>query len=88
MELTDEVVIVFGNPRAGTKLMQADPRVGIDLPLRMLVWSRGGQTLVGYNDPEELAASYDLIVQTATLQSMSSLLHRLAGTAAGSDGQQ
>ena len=33
MDLPDEVVIVFGNPRAGTALMQADPRVGIELPL-------------------------------------------------------
>ena len=56
MELADEVVLVFGNPHAGTMLMQADPRVGVELPLRMLVWSQGGQTLVGYNDPKELAA--------------------------------
>jgi uncharacterized protein (DUF302 family) len=37
MELADEVVVVFGNPRAGTLLMQQDPRVGIELPLRLLV---------------------------------------------------
>jgi uncharacterized protein (DUF302 family) len=43
MDLPDEVVIVFGNPRAGTGLMQADPRVGIELPLRMLVWNQDGR---------------------------------------------
>ena len=34
LELADEEVVVFGNPRAGTPLMAADPRGGIELPLR------------------------------------------------------
>jgi uncharacterized protein (DUF302 family) len=59
MDLSNEVVIVFGNPRAGTPLMQADPRVGIELPLRVLVWDQDGQTLVGYNDPRDWAGPYD-----------------------------
>ena len=36
LELPDEVVLVFGDPAVGTALMQADPRVGIELPLRLL----------------------------------------------------
>lgn len=83
MDLPDEVVIVFGSPRAGTPLMQADPRVGIELPLRMLVWSEGGQTIVGYNDPTSLAGAYDLTTQARTLDAMSSLLQALANEAAG-----
>jgi uncharacterized protein (DUF302 family) len=47
MELADEVVVVFGNPSAGTPLMQKDARVGIELPLRILVWDEEGQTIVG-----------------------------------------
>ena len=41
MELAAEELVVFGNPRAGTPLMQSDPRIGIELPLRMLVWEDG-----------------------------------------------
>jgi len=41
LELAGEVVVVFGNPRTGTPLMQQDPRIGIELPLRMLVWIAG-----------------------------------------------
>jgi uncharacterized protein (DUF302 family) len=41
LELAEEEVIVFGSPRSGTPLMQSDPRVGLDLPLRMLVWRQG-----------------------------------------------
>ncbi len=51
MELPDETVIVFGNPRAGTPLMRDDPRVGIELPLRMLVGDSGDGTQLGYRDP-------------------------------------
>lgn len=83
MDLADEVVLVFGNPRAGTPLMQADPRVGIELPLRILVWNQGGETIVGYNDPKSFADAYNLTSQAATLDAMSSLLHALAHHAAG-----
>jgi uncharacterized protein (DUF302 family) len=84
MDLSNEVVVVFGNPRAGTLLMQADPRVGIELPLRVLVWDHDGQTVVGYNDPRSLVGPYDLTTQAAVVDAMSSLLKRLANDAAGS----
>jgi uncharacterized protein (DUF302 family) len=85
MDLPDEVVILFGNPRTGTPLMQADPRVGIELPLRLLVWSQDGQTIVGYNDPKDLGGAYDLTTQATTLDAMSSLLDALANEAARRD---
>jgi uncharacterized protein (DUF302 family) len=48
--------LVFGNPRAGTPLMQAVQTMGIDLPLRALVWrDEAGATWLGYNDPAWLA---------------------------------
>jgi uncharacterized protein (DUF302 family) len=37
LQLADEEVLLFGNPRAGTPLMQSDPEIGIELPLRVLV---------------------------------------------------
>jgi hypothetical protein len=40
--------------------MQADPRVGIELPLRMLIWQDPDGTHVGYLDPRELADRYAL----------------------------
>jgi uncharacterized protein (DUF302 family) len=83
MELADEAVVVFGNPRAGTPLMQKDARVGIELPLRILVWDEGGQTIVGYNDPRDLAGAYALSSEAPTLEAMSSLLLAMAGEAAG-----
>ena len=83
LELAPEEVVLFGNPRAGTPLMQSDPRIGIELPLRMLVWQDDDGALLGYNDPVELDGRYDAEQHHATLESMSALLAALAADAAG-----
>ena len=45
-------VILFGNPRGGTPLMQANQTIGIDLPLKALVWQdASGKTWLSYNEP-------------------------------------
>src|SRR6516225_1412362 len=45
-------VLIFGNARGGTPLMQSAQTIGIDLPLRALVWQDGsGNTWLSYNDP-------------------------------------
>jgi uncharacterized protein (DUF302 family) len=43
MERAAEEVVLFGNPRVGTPLMQTDPRVGVELPLRLLIWEDGAR---------------------------------------------
>ena len=82
LELADELVLVFGNARAGTPLMQSDPRIGIELPLRILVWSVADGVAVGYRDPRELAAGYDVAQQTETLERMAALLADIVQVAA------
>jgi len=83
LELAAEEVVLFGNPRVGTPLMQSDPRVGVELPLRMLVWEDPDGTLLGYTDPLELAGRYGVEQHRATLEMMSALLASLAADAAG-----
>jgi uncharacterized protein (DUF302 family) len=82
MELADEEVVLFGNPRSGTPLMQADPRIGIELPLRMLVWREGEEVLLGYRDPRELSGTYDVGSAQSTLEQMARLLDELTSEAA------
>ena len=82
LSLPDEVVIVFGNPAVGTPVMQADPRAGIDLPLRILVWSAAGTTRVAYRDPRRLAGHFRLGPATETLARLSELMEQLARAAA------
>jgi uncharacterized protein (DUF302 family) len=81
MELADEEVVLFGSPRGGTPLMQSDRRVGIELPLRMLVWREGEDVLLAYRDPRELSAGYDLDGLRDALEQMAGLLEALAAAA-------
>jgi uncharacterized protein (DUF302 family) len=53
LELRSEQMLIFGNPKGGTPLMAQKPTVGLDLPLKALVWQDGdGKTWLGYNDPK------------------------------------
>jgi uncharacterized protein (DUF302 family) len=81
LELADEAVVVFGSPRSGTPLMQTDPRVGIELPLRLLVWREKDTVLVGYRDPRELTETYEIASHQSTLEQMAALLAALASEA-------
>ncbi|MGY1729067.1 DUF302 domain-containing protein [Geodermatophilus sp. SYSU D01062] len=80
LQLQDEVLLIFGNPAVGTALMQADPRAGVDLPLRLLVWSESGSTHLAYHDPRELADRYDLGGEQSVLTVLHDLLAGLVTT--------
>jgi uncharacterized protein (DUF302 family) len=54
-------VLIFGNPQGGTPFMECAQSVGIDLPLKALVWEDGNaQVWLGYNDPEFLAKRHEV----------------------------
>ena len=84
LELEEEQVILFGNPRSGTPLMQDDRRIGIELPLRILVWQVGAEVCIGYRDPRELSNIYNVRALETTLDQMATLLEALTTEAAGS----
>jgi len=83
LSLPDEVVLVFGNPAAGTALMQADPRAGLDLPLRILVWSQDGETRVAFRDPHSLSDDFALTGQTGTLAKLRGVLDQVVAEVTG-----
>jgi uncharacterized protein (DUF302 family) len=60
LALRDTVLVVFGNPAAGTPVMAAAPLAALDLPLKFAVWDDEGQTKVSYVAPEAIAARYGL----------------------------
>ena len=86
LTLTDEEVVIFGDPRTGTLLMQADPTIGYELPLRLLVWDAGGQTKIGYHRPTELAGDFAVAAQLETLRRMENLLLQLTAESSRPDG--
>jgi len=78
LHLADEVVVLFGNPAVGTGLMQDDPRAGIDLPLRMLLWDDNGTTYAGYRDPQALSDLFDLADHRDVPAKLSEFMTQLA----------
>jgi uncharacterized protein (DUF302 family) len=65
LELRDTVLVVFGNPAAGTPVMAAAPLSALDLPLKFVVWDDAGQTKVSYVSPAAIAARYGLTAELA-----------------------
>jgi uncharacterized protein (DUF302 family) len=59
--LRPTALLIFGNPKVGTALMQCGQSVGIDLPLKTLVWEDAtGQVWLAYNDPKYLPERHGL----------------------------
>jgi uncharacterized protein (DUF302 family) len=76
-----EQLLIFGNPKAGTPLMQSAPRAGLDLPLKALVWENAdGTTSVAYNDPQYIVGRHGLDAPLgANLAAVVPLIERAAG---------
>jgi uncharacterized protein (DUF302 family) len=76
-------LLVFGNAKGGTPLMQAEQTIGIDLPLKALVWQdASGVTFLSYNDPHFLAQRHGLDDATkATVEALSGALKAVTSKA-------
>jgi uncharacterized protein (DUF302 family) len=61
LSLQPTELLIFGNAKGGTPLMQSNQAIGIDLPLKALVWEdASGTTWLSYNDPSWLAKRHEL----------------------------
>ena len=61
LDLRPTEVIIFGNPRVGTPLMQCAQSTAIDLPQKLLIWqNEAGDVYLGYNDPRYLASRHGI----------------------------
>ncbi len=68
LDLRETTLVVFGNPVAGTPVMQAVPLSALELPLKVLVWADGDRgTQVSYADPSAVAARYSLAPEQAAV---------------------
>jgi uncharacterized protein (DUF302 family) len=84
MELPPTEVLIFGNPKLGTPLMQSNPAIGIDLPMKVLAWQdEAGKVWVGYAAPEALKARHGITDRDQVFSTMSSALAGLVKTASG-----
>jgi uncharacterized protein (DUF302 family) len=76
-------LLIFGNARGGTPLMQANQTIGIDLPLKALAWQdASGKTWLSYNDPGWLAKRHGLGREVdATVGALAAALNAFAKAA-------
>ena len=76
-------LIIFGNARGGTPLMQSVQTVGIDLPLKALVWQNAsGKTWLSYNEPNWIARRHGIHNAQAVLNKMAGVLRTISRQAA------
>ena len=83
LSLRPTELLIFGNAKGGTPLMQSVQTIGIDLPLKALVWQdASGKTWLSYNDPAWLAERHGLSGEaTAAVTMMTSALDAVAKAA-------
>ena len=76
-------LLIFGNPRGGTSLMQSRQTIGIDLPLKLLVWQdERGDVWVSHDDPVHLAARHAVTDREDAVAALSRVLEGLASSVA------
>ena len=79
-----QILIVFGNPNAGTPLMQATQEAGLDLPQKYLVWKdRRGRVQITYNDPFFAGKRHNVQGQDDRLAAIAAALANFAAAGAG-----
>jgi uncharacterized protein (DUF302 family) len=73
-------LLIFGNPKGGTALMQDRQSAGINLPLKKLVWEDAdGNVWLSYNDPAWVAQRHRLgAASTPAVKAMTALLGAIA----------
>ena len=86
LELRPTELVIFGNAKGGTPLMQANQAIGIDLPLKALVWQdASGDTWLSYNDPAWLAQRHGVGSEVeAPVKAMTAMLGAVTRAATGS----
>jgi len=84
LSLAPSTLYIFGNPRGGTPLMQANPALGLDLPLKALVFEEDGQVKVLTTDIRDVTSRAGVTEPAAVVDRVSGALAAIASEAAGS----
>ena len=78
MDLPPTQVLIFGNPKLGTPLIQANRLAGLDLPMRVLAWEdETGTTQLAYHEPQELAQGLGIESVDESIAQMTKALNLL-----------
>jgi uncharacterized protein (DUF302 family) len=84
MSLGPTTLVIFGNPKLGTPLMQSQRTAGLDLPLRVLVWEDAdGIVRVAYWPPSQMAAEHGIVDRGDIVAKMAAALDAITDEAIG-----
>ena len=76
-------VLIFGKPKLGSMLMQSNQTIGIDLPVKVIVWEdEQGVVNIGYNDPAWLAKRHNITDRKKPFAKMTGALKKFTDAAA------
>jgi len=78
LSLSPTQLIIFGNPKMGTLLMQENAQIGQELPLKTLVYTKNGQTYVEFKDMSYLKSTYHIQDKNGVIKKMNGLLNSFA----------
>jgi uncharacterized protein (DUF302 family) len=82
LDLRPTQVFIFGNPQAGTPLMQSQQTIGLDLPLRILVWEdAAGKVWLTYRRVDSLVQQHHVIGRDEAVKALDAGLAGLARAA-------
>lgn len=82
LELRDTELLIFGNPKVGTPLMQCQQTAALDLPQKALAYKDGkGQVWLAYNDPSYIAKRHHITGCEQTISKITNALAKLTGAA-------
>ncbi|HEB87645.1 MAG TPA: DUF302 domain-containing protein [Gammaproteobacteria bacterium] len=76
-------LLIFGNPKLGSRFFTSQQTAGIDLPMKALAWKdKNGQVWLTYNDPQYIADRHGIKNRAATVRKMTAALKYLMNAAA------
>ncbi|MFG6359039.1 DUF302 domain-containing protein [Taurinivorans muris] len=78
LDMTDARVLIFGNPAVGTVLMQSNPEIALDLPLKFLVWKSSDGVILSWNSPTWLAERFEMNPNMEVVKKINNLLEKLS----------
>ncbi|MGV6801563.1 MAG: DUF302 domain-containing protein, partial [bacterium] len=80
-DLAPTTTIIFGNPKGGTPLIQDNRKMGLDLPLRVMVWDNGSSVMVSYTNIRWLANEYEIEGRNALIVNIAETMDQIASEA-------
>ena len=58
LKMADTTVVIVGSPKVGTLLMQCEPKIALEMPLKFLFYKDGDKTVIAYEDVKDIATRY------------------------------